>query len=194
MPSSSSGLTTPCTPRTTPPPRSTSLCRGQTARHQDVSQPSSCMVQGEVSGVQGTLCCTQVMGHRLSCWLPCYRSQVPETESPGSTLVTLRCTTSTSTDGCLHYALEGPPSSLSHFCMEGPQLKVSGAIGSAQVDRKPRPWSPVGQVGPCDVCCHARFLVRAPCSFSVLAPSFSPGIAALWSTLALWDTLALQGI
>ncbi|NWS29753.1 CDHR4 protein, partial [Polioptila caerulea] len=51
--------------------------------------------------------------------------QVPETVSPGSTLVTLRCTNSTSTDGCLHYALEGPPSSCSHFFMEGPQLKVN---------------------------------------------------------------------
>ncbi|NWI75072.1 CDHR4 protein, partial [Dryoscopus gambensis] len=55
-------------------------------------------------------------------------SQVPETVSPGSTLVTLRCTDSTSTDGCLHYALEGPPSSLSHFCMEGPQLKVNTTL------------------------------------------------------------------
>ncbi|NWH95534.1 CDHR4 protein, partial [Aegithalos caudatus] len=55
-------------------------------------------------------------------------SQVPETVSPGSTLVTLRCTDSTSTDGCLHYSLEGPPSSLSHFCMEGPQLKVNTTL------------------------------------------------------------------
>ncbi|XP_071296083.1 cadherin-related family member 4 isoform X4 [Agelaius tricolor] len=55
-------------------------------------------------------------------------SQVPETMSPGSTLVTLRCTSSTSTDGCLHYVLEGPPSSLSHFCMEGPQLKVNTTL------------------------------------------------------------------
>ncbi|NXU33473.1 CDHR4 protein, partial [Drymodes brunneopygia] len=55
-------------------------------------------------------------------------SQVPETESPGSTLVTLRCTDSTSTDGCLRYALEGPPLSLSHFCMEGPQLKVNATL------------------------------------------------------------------
>ncbi|XP_030914079.1 cadherin-related family member 4 [Geospiza fortis] len=55
-------------------------------------------------------------------------SQVPETMSPGSTLVTLRCTGSTSTDRCLHYALEGPPSSLSHFCMEGPQLKVNTTL------------------------------------------------------------------
>ncbi|RMC00072.1 hypothetical protein DUI87_23482 [Hirundo rustica rustica] len=77
------------------------------------------------SGVHRTLCCTQVMGQRLNCWLPCHRSQVPETMSPGSTLETLRCTHSTSTDGCLHYALEGPPSSLSHLCMEGPQLKVN---------------------------------------------------------------------
>ncbi|NWW21437.1 CDHR4 protein, partial [Falcunculus frontatus] len=55
-------------------------------------------------------------------------SQVPETLSPGSTLVTLTCTDSTSTDGCLHYALEGPPSSLSHFCMEGPELKVNTTL------------------------------------------------------------------
>ncbi|NWR21672.1 CDHR4 protein, partial [Emberiza fucata] len=55
-------------------------------------------------------------------------SQVPETMSPGSTLVTLRCTGSSSADGCLHYALEGPPSSLSHFCMEGPQLKVNTTL------------------------------------------------------------------
>ncbi|NXP67863.1 CDHR4 protein, partial [Chloropsis cyanopogon] len=55
-------------------------------------------------------------------------SQVPETVSPGSTLVTLRCTDSTSTDGCLHYALEGPPSSRSHFCMEGPRLKVNTTL------------------------------------------------------------------
>ncbi|NWV26257.1 CDHR4 protein, partial [Origma solitaria] len=55
-------------------------------------------------------------------------SQVPETVSPGNTLVTLRCTDSTNTDGCLHYALEGPPSSLSRFCMEGPQLKVNTTL------------------------------------------------------------------
>ncbi|NXT68460.1 CDHR4 protein, partial [Chaetops frenatus] len=55
-------------------------------------------------------------------------SQVPETVSPGSTLVTLRCTDSSSSDGCLHYALEGPPSSHSHFCMEGPQLKVNTTL------------------------------------------------------------------
>ncbi|NXO80956.1 CDHR4 protein, partial [Sitta europaea] len=55
-------------------------------------------------------------------------SQVPETLSHGSTLVTLRCTNSTSTDWCLHYALEGPPSSRSHFFMEGPQLKVNTTL------------------------------------------------------------------
>ncbi|NXK38582.1 CDHR4 protein, partial [Piprites chloris] len=55
-------------------------------------------------------------------------SQVPETVSPGSTLVTLRCTDSTGTDECLHYALEGPPASRSHFCMEGPQLKVNTTL------------------------------------------------------------------
>ncbi|NXR35121.1 CDHR4 protein, partial [Zosterops hypoxanthus] len=55
-------------------------------------------------------------------------SQVPETVSPGETLVRLRCTNSASTDRRLHYALEGPPSSLSHFCMEGPQLKVNTTL------------------------------------------------------------------
>ncbi|NXE67351.1 CDHR4 protein, partial [Calcarius ornatus] len=63
-----------------------------------------------------------------SCVPAIFVSQVPETMSPGSTLVTLRCTGSTSADGCLHYALEGPPSSLSHFCMEGPQLKVNTTL------------------------------------------------------------------
>ncbi|NXD77555.1 CDHR4 protein, partial [Halcyon senegalensis] len=51
--------------------------------------------------------------------------QVPETISPGSTLVTLRCTDSTGTEGPLRYALEGPPASRSHFHMEGPQLQVN---------------------------------------------------------------------
>ncbi|XP_071406754.1 cadherin-related family member 4 [Pithys albifrons albifrons] len=55
-------------------------------------------------------------------------SQVPETVSPGSTLVTLRCTDSTGTDECLRYDLEGPPASRSHFCMEGPQLKVNSTL------------------------------------------------------------------
>ncbi|NWT16865.1 CDHR4 protein, partial [Vireo altiloquus] len=55
-------------------------------------------------------------------------SQVPETVSPGTTLETLRCTDSTSTDRCLHYALEGPPFFRSHFCMEGPQLKVNTSL------------------------------------------------------------------
>ncbi|NXU21434.1 CDHR4 protein, partial [Pardalotus punctatus] len=72
--------------------------------------------------VQGT-------GHRAPRCVPAiFVSQVPETVSPGSTLVTLRCTDSTSTDGCLHYALEGPPSSHSRFCMEGPQLKVNTTL------------------------------------------------------------------
>ncbi|NXP23601.1 CDHR4 protein, partial [Scytalopus superciliaris] len=55
-------------------------------------------------------------------------SQVAETVSPGSTLVTLRCTDSTGTDEHLRYALEGPPASRSHFCMEGPQLKVNTTL------------------------------------------------------------------
>lgn len=57
---------------------------------------------------------------------------MPETVSPGSTLVTLRCTDPTGANGSLHYALEGPPASRSRFCMEGPRLQVSGATGSAQ--------------------------------------------------------------
>ncbi|NXS14868.1 CDHR4 protein, partial [Neodrepanis coruscans] len=55
-------------------------------------------------------------------------SQVPETVSPGSTLVTLRCTDSTGTDEFLRYALEGPSASRSRFCMEGPQLKVNTTL------------------------------------------------------------------
>ncbi|NXX60913.1 CDHR4 protein, partial [Scopus umbretta] len=54
-------------------------------------------------------------------------SQVPETVSPGSTLVTLRCTNPTNTKG-LRYALEGPPASLSHFHMEGPRLQVNTTL------------------------------------------------------------------
>ncbi|XP_048171833.1 cadherin-related family member 4 isoform X3 [Corvus hawaiiensis] len=90
--------------------------------------PAIFVYGSEGSGGCGTLCCTQDMGQRLSCWLPCHRSQVLETVSPGTTLVTLRCTDSTSTDECLHYALEGPPSSHSHFCMEGPRLKVNATL------------------------------------------------------------------
>lgn len=57
---------------------------------------------------------------------------MPETVSPGTTLVTLRCTDPTGAKDCLHYGLEGPPASLSRFRMEGPQLQVSRARGSAQ--------------------------------------------------------------
>ncbi|NXL11981.1 CDHR4 protein, partial [Mesembrinibis cayennensis] len=55
-------------------------------------------------------------------------SQVPETVSPGSTLVTLRCTDPTGTEGSLRYALEGPPASRSRFRMEGPQLQVNTTL------------------------------------------------------------------
>ncbi|XP_037242979.1 cadherin-related family member 4 [Falco rusticolus] len=63
-----------------------------------------------------------------SCIPAIFVSQVLETVSPGSTLVTLRCTDSTSTEGHLHYALEGPPSSRSHFHLEGPQLQVNTTL------------------------------------------------------------------
>ncbi|NXT38854.1 CDHR4 protein, partial [Pelecanoides urinatrix] len=55
-------------------------------------------------------------------------SQVPETVSPGSTLVTLRCTDPTGAEGGLHYALEGPPASRSRFRMEGPRLQVNTTL------------------------------------------------------------------
>ncbi|XP_051483842.1 cadherin-related family member 4 [Apus apus] len=55
-------------------------------------------------------------------------SQVPETVSLGSTLVTLRCTDPAGTEGELHYALEAPLASRSHFCMEGPQLQVNTTL------------------------------------------------------------------
>ncbi|XP_064311742.1 cadherin-related family member 4 [Phalacrocorax carbo] len=54
--------------------------------------------------------------------------QVPETVSPGSTLVTLRCTNPASAKGCLSYALEGPPASRFRFRMEGPQLQVNTTL------------------------------------------------------------------
>ncbi|NXD63398.1 CDHR4 protein, partial [Eolophus roseicapillus] len=60
-----------------------------------------------------------------SCVPAIFVSQVPETVLPGSTLVTLRCTGCKGAEGCLQYALEGPPASRSHFRMEGPQLQVS---------------------------------------------------------------------
>ncbi|NXS42328.1 CDHR4 protein, partial [Balaeniceps rex] len=55
-------------------------------------------------------------------------SQVPETVSPGSTLVTLRCTNPTGAEGHLHYALEGPPAFCSRFRMEGPRLQVNTTL------------------------------------------------------------------
>ncbi|XP_052534897.1 cadherin-related family member 4 isoform X1 [Tympanuchus pallidicinctus] len=63
-----------------------------------------------------------------SCVPALYVSQVRETLSPGSTLVTMRCTDPAGDDGSLHYMLEGPPGSRSHFHMEGPQLKVNTTL------------------------------------------------------------------
>ncbi|NXJ06318.1 CDHR4 protein, partial [Odontophorus gujanensis] len=57
-----------------------------------------------------------------------HRSQVRETVSPGSTLVTLRCTDPAGDEGSLHYTLEGPQVSRSHFHMEGPQLQVNTTL------------------------------------------------------------------
>ncbi|KAF1403056.1 Cadherin-related family member 4, partial [Spheniscus magellanicus] len=72
--------------------------------------------------VQGT-------GRRAPSCVPALSmSQVPETVSPGSTLVTLRCTDPTGANESLHYALEGPPASRSRFCMEGPWLQVNTTL------------------------------------------------------------------
>ncbi|NXP07254.1 CDHR4 protein, partial [Thinocorus orbignyianus] len=63
-----------------------------------------------------------------SCIPAIFVSQVPETVSPGSTLVTLRCTDPVGAKECLRYALEGPPTSLSRFHMEGPRLQVNTTL------------------------------------------------------------------
>lgn len=63
--------------------------------------------------------------------------------SPGSTLVTLRCTESSGTEGRLQYVLEGPLATRYHFRMEGPQLQVCGA----QAAGKPGPGEAQGIVG-----------------------------------------------
>ncbi|NXP53549.1 CDHR4 protein, partial [Heliornis fulica] len=55
-------------------------------------------------------------------------SQVPETVSPGSTLVTLRCTDPNSAGEYLQYSLEGPLSSRYRFRMVGPQLQVNTTL------------------------------------------------------------------
>ncbi|NXV81911.1 CDHR4 protein, partial [Atlantisia rogersi] len=72
--------------------------------------------------VQGT-------DHRAPSCVPAISvSQVPETVSPGSTLVTLRCTNPASAEGNLQYSLEGPLASRSRFRMEGPQLQVNTTL------------------------------------------------------------------
>ncbi|NXP70685.1 CDHR4 protein, partial [Ramphastos sulfuratus] len=63
-----------------------------------------------------------------SCVPAIFMSQVPETASPGSTLVTLRCSDSSGTERHLHYALEGPPASRSSFYMDGPRLQVNTTL------------------------------------------------------------------
>ncbi|NXK50574.1 CDHR4 protein, partial [Chauna torquata] len=63
-----------------------------------------------------------------SCVPALYVSQVHETVSPGSTLVTLRCADPAGAEGSLRYTLEGPPGSRSHFHMEGPQLQVNATL------------------------------------------------------------------
>uniref|UniRef100_A0A8C2THN2 Cadherin related family member 4 n=1 Tax=Coturnix japonica TaxID=93934 RepID=A0A8C2THN2_COTJA len=63
-----------------------------------------------------------------SCVPALYVSQVRETVSLGSTLVTLRCTDPAGDEGSLRYTLEGPAGSHSYFHMEGPQLKVNTTL------------------------------------------------------------------
>ncbi|KAM6061750.1 cadherin-related family member 4 [Chlamydotis macqueenii] len=55
-------------------------------------------------------------------------SQVPETVSPGSTLVMLRCANPAGAEGSLRYTLEGPAASRSRFRMEGPRLQVNTTL------------------------------------------------------------------
>nr|XP_047910331.1 cadherin-related family member 4 isoform X1 [Anser cygnoides] len=63
-----------------------------------------------------------------SCVPALYVTQVRETVSPGSTLVTLRCASPAGAEGSLSYALEGPPGSRSRFRMEGPRLQVNTTL------------------------------------------------------------------
>ncbi|NWS77660.1 CDHR4 protein, partial [Crotophaga sulcirostris] len=55
-------------------------------------------------------------------------TQVPETMSPGSTLVTLTCTDPAGAEGALRYDLEEPLASRFRFRMEGPQLQVNTTL------------------------------------------------------------------
>lgn len=109
---------------------------------------------------------------------------MPETVSPGSTLVTLRCTKPAGTEGCLRYALEGPPASRSRFRMEGPQLQVRGGMGSAQDLGEPS-----GDLLTCAVMPGPRLGLPGPSAPypSLSPPSVFPGITALQGTLALPD-------
>ncbi|NWH78806.1 CDHR4 protein, partial [Piaya cayana] len=63
-----------------------------------------------------------------SCVPAIFVSQVPETVSPGSTLVTLRCTDPAGDEGSLRYSLEEPLASRFLFRMEGPQLQVNTTL------------------------------------------------------------------
>nr|XP_038041675.1 cadherin-related family member 4 isoform X2 [Anas platyrhynchos] len=63
-----------------------------------------------------------------SCVPALYVTQVRETVSPGSTLVTLRCASPAGAEGSLSYTLEGPPGSRSRFRMEGSQLQVNTTL------------------------------------------------------------------
>ncbi|XP_053932908.1 cadherin-related family member 4 isoform X2 [Cuculus canorus] len=63
-----------------------------------------------------------------SCVPAIYVSQVSETVSPGSTLMTLRCTDPAGDEGSLRYTLEEPLASRFLFRMEGPQLQVNTTL------------------------------------------------------------------
>lgn len=104
-------------------------------------RPSMCMVwglEGDALQCLGSVAEQQPLSHR---------SQVRETVSLGSTLVTLRCTDPAGDEGSLRYTLEGPAGSHSYFHMEGPQLKVC-------VARAGEP--PAGEQGPCGIQQHSR--------------------------------------
>lgn len=94
---------------------------------------------------RGMLLCAQ--GMELSHRPPRCRTQVRETVSPGSTLVTLRCASPAGAEGSLSYALEGPPGSRSRFRMEGSQLQVSRARPGEPLPGAQGPSSTFHQAG-----------------------------------------------
>ncbi|NWR80866.1 CDHR4 protein, partial [Centropus unirufus] len=98
-----------------------------TVRGQDPRAPS-CVPAISVYGSGGAGNALGCGAQGLSWQPPRHRSQVPETVSPGSTLVTLSCTDPAGDAGSLRYALEEPLASRFLFRMEGPRLQVNTTL------------------------------------------------------------------